>query len=152
MNAVTDPLNGSTTFQLSRTNPIENIVEISETPPSGDNSAVASIRLSQLTETRYDALGRAYQTMYNDGTITETKYNNLGHRVAEIAQHDPTDYPPVRSQQADSELGIAAITTNYEYDPMTGQLTAVILPPVKYPQDPQDSLQQESAEFVRPRY
>jgi RHS repeat-associated protein len=80
----------------------------------------------------YDELGRVIKTVFDDGTVTETRYNKLGQREAAIAQYDP-DAPP-----ADFD----SITTTYEYD-TAGRLSAVNLPEIDNPLNP--------GEKVRPR-
>ena len=99
---------------------------------AGTVSADTVMRLSRVSQTQYDALGRAIKSIYPDGTVEEQQYDELGNRGAAVSQYDP----------GDPNLDKSIITTSYEYD-INGQLTAVILPPVKHP---------ESGLMARPRY
>ena len=72
------------------------------------------------TRVEFDELGRAVKTTFDDGTVSETRYNHLGQRDAEIAPYDPANPP----------ADLATITTSYGYDPAAGRLELVTLPTV----------------------
>jgi len=122
--------NDAGVFYLSSTYP-----ELTGLTPA----ATFDARLSRTTRTSYDTLGRVIKTTLPDGSVLRTVYDELGHRVNEISQHDPSE----------PGLDLAEHTTDYEYDE-SGQLVAVVLPPVEYPTLSTNSPHEGT--LVRPRY
>ncbi len=85
-----------------------------------------------VTRFEYDKLGRVAKTVADEGglhVITETKYDSLGRREAEIGPYSLTN-PPAEFTE---------VTTRYEYDEV-GSLERVILPEVTNPLNIADTL------------